>query len=354
MLSGYNDLKDLVDAIASMNKALHTIAPALPPCPRHMYPKGSTRQQIQHLMLDDHDTYSRGSEAQPSSTLVSMDETTAVGTTFYHAQTEQLSRIGTDTSTRSVYGLEYLPLLRSIYELCLNTMDMMAPQGRHALLQNSSARLKLWGAGIFELPVPLDTVLMLREKDSNAMRKVFLKAMAYILVRLGMLLPHPRIHSVISNTAVERSLRRLRDSVTNQTGDLYRQQSIMQAEIPSMLGTDELVEYSLVNWANSLQRQKDLAAVLRQHPTRKPDDLHDIEAMLDYDYILKMIEILFHLLPAIRNERETYSFWREAEQAAKDGDTESLTASIRANSTVEMICTKLRISSRKEMSGRVN
>ena len=354
MLSGYNDLKDLVDVIASMNKALLMIAPALPPYPRHMYPEGSIRPQIQHLMLDDHDTNSQGSEAQPSSTPVSMDGTTAVGPTFSRTQTKQLSRIGTDISARSVYGLEHLPSLRSIYELCLNAMDMMAHRGRHALLQNSSARLKLWGAGIFELPVPLDTVLMLREKDSNAVRKVFLKAMAYILVRLGMLLPHPRIHSVMSNTAVERSLRRLRDSVTNQTGDLYRQQSIMQAEIPSMLGTDELVEYSLVSWANSLQRQKDLAAVLRQHPTRKPDDLHDIEAMLDYHYILKLIEILFHLLPAIRNERETYSFWREAEQAAKDGDTESLTASIRANSTVEMICTKLRISSRKELSGRVN
>ena len=31
MLSGYGDLKDLVDVIASMNKALLTIAPAIAP-----------------------------------------------------------------------------------------------------------------------------------------------------------------------------------------------------------------------------------------------------------------------------------------------------------------------------------
>ena len=227
-------------------------------------------------------------------------------------------------------------------------MDMMAHQGRHALLQNLSARLKVWVAGSFELPVPLDTVLMLREKDSNAVRTVFLKAMAYILVRQG------RIHSATSKTTVERSLRRLRDTIADQTGDVYRQQLIMRAEISSMLGTDELVEYSLVSWANSLQRPKNLALVHRQHPTRKPDDLHDIEAMLDYNFISKMIETFFDLLPAIRIERETYSLLREAEQAAKDGDTQSLTASTRANSTVNTICTKLKIPPMKEILGIVN
>ena len=68
-----------------------------------------------------------------------------------------------------------------------------------------------------------------------------------------------------------------------------------------MLGTDELVVYSLVSWANPLRRQKDLALVLRQHPTRKPDDLHESEAILDYNFISKMIETLVDLLPAIRN-----------------------------------------------------
>ena len=173
--------------------------------------------------------------------------------------------------------------------------------------------------------------------------------MAYILVRQGMLLLYLCIHSATSKTRVERSLKRLRDSITDQTGDVYRQQSIMQAKISAMLGTDELAEYSLVSWANSLQRQKDLAAVRRQQQTKKADDLHDTEAMLDYKSISQMIATLFHLLPAIRNERETYSFLREAEQATKDGDTQSLTASIQAKSTVEMICTNLRL-----LSGRVN
>ncbi len=326
VLSGYDDLKDLVDVIASMNKALITIAPALPPYSRHIYPEGSTRPQVQHLISDD---------GQPSSTLVSMDGTTAVETTFSRAQTEQPLRIGTDSSARSIYDLEHLPSLESIYELCLNAMDMMAHRGRHALLQNSSARLKLWGTGIFELPVPLDIVLMLRKKDSNAVRQAFLKAMAHILVLQGMFLPHLWIHKATSNTTVERDLRRLRDSITDQAGDEHRQQLIMQAEISSMLGTDELVESSLVSWANYLQRQKDLAAVLRQHLTKNPDDLRDIEAMLDYNSISKTIETLFDLLPAIRSERRTYSVLREAEQAAKDDDTQSLTASIQANSTVE-------------------
>ena len=135
--------------------------------------------------------------------------------------------------------------------------------------------------------------------------------------------------------AVERDLKRLRDSITDQTGSEYRRLLLLQAEVSSMLGTDELVESALVSWANFLQRQKDLAAVRREHLTKEPDDLRDIEAKLDYNSISKTIETLFRLLPAIRSERQTYSLLREAEQAAKDGDAQSLTASIRAHSTVE-------------------
>lgn len=326
VLSGYDDLKDLVDVIASMNKALTTIAPPLPPYSRHMYPEGSTRPQVQRLISD---------YGQPSSTPRSMGGTTAVETTLSRAQTEQASDIGPDHPTGNVYNLEHLPSLKSIYGLCLNAMDMMAHRGRHALLQNSSARLKLWGAGIFEPPVPLDNVLMLRKKDSNAVRQAFLKVMAYILVLQGMFLPHLCMHKATSNMAVERDLKRLRDSITDQTGSEYRRLLILQAEVSSMLGTDELVESALVSWANFLQRQKDLAAVRREHLTTEPDDLRDIEAKLDYNSISKMIETLFNLLPAIRSERQTYSLLREAEQVANDGDAQSLTASIRANSTVE-------------------
>ena len=325
VLTGYDDLKDLVDAIASMNKALTTIAPPLPPYSRHMYSEGSTHPQIQRLISDD---------GQPLSTPGSMDGTTAVETPLSRAQTWQPSRTGTDDSTRNVYDLEHLPSLQSIYELCLNAMQMMAYRGRHALIQNSVARLKLWGTGIFEPPVPLDNVLMLRKNDSNAVRQAFLKAMAHILVLQGMFLPHLCMDKARSNTIVERDLRRPRDSITGQTGNEYRRQT-MQADISSMLGTDELVESALASWANFLQRQKDLAAVSREHSTREEDDLRDIEAMLDYNSISKTIELLFGLLPAIRSERHTYSLFKEAEQAAKDGDSQSLTASIRAHSTVE-------------------
>lgn len=295
--SGYNDLNDLVNVIASMNKALLTISPA---------------------------------------------------------QAAQFPRKGTDDSIQNVHDAKHLPSLQCIYELCLNAMDTMADWGRHPLLQTLPARLKLWGAGIFELPVPLDTVLMLREKDSNDVRELFLKAMAIILVRQGMFLPHLGIHSATSDTTVEQSLGRYRDSITDQTGDVYRQQIMIQAEISSILGTEELLEYSLESWANSLQVQNELALLRGQHPASEPDSLHDMEAILDYNFIKTWIDRLFSLLPAIRNERKPYSRVRKAEQAAKGGDTQSLTASTRANNTVKTICTKLKISPRKEMLGRAN
>ena len=62
VLSGYSDHKDLVDLIASMSKAPLTIASALPPCLRHMSLEGSTRLLVQHLVLNDRDTYLWGSE----------------------------------------------------------------------------------------------------------------------------------------------------------------------------------------------------------------------------------------------------------------------------------------------------
>ena len=113
VLSGYSDVKDLVDVIASMNKALLTSAPDLPRYSRHMCPEGSTRPLVQHLVLDDRHTYSWRSEAQPSSTRVSMDRITAVETTFSPAQTEQPSRIGTNNSILGVYDVEHLPYLEA-------------------------------------------------------------------------------------------------------------------------------------------------------------------------------------------------------------------------------------------------
>ena len=73
----------------------------------------------------------------------------------------------------------------------------------------------------------------------------------------------------------------------------------------------------------------------REDLSKEPDDLRDSEAMLDYNSISKKIEILFNLLPAIRNERQTYSLFREAEKAAKDGGSQSFTTRIRPHSTVK-------------------
>ena len=125
VLSGYDDLKDLVDVIASMNKALTTVAPPLPPYTRHMYPEGSTGPQVQRLISDSD---------QPSSTPASMGGTTAVETTLSRAQPEQASGIGSDNSTGNVYDLEHLPSLKSIHGLCLNVMDMIDHRVRSALL----------------------------------------------------------------------------------------------------------------------------------------------------------------------------------------------------------------------------
>lgn len=61
----------------------------------------------------------------------------------------------------------------------------MALRHQNKQLENAVSRLRLWGAGMFEQPAPLDKVLALDDKPVSAARNAFIKTIARILVLEG-------------------------------------------------------------------------------------------------------------------------------------------------------------------------
>lgn len=173
VLSGYDDLKDLVDAIAVMNKALKTIAPTLPPYSRHMYSEGSTVPIVQRDYLPQVIESASRSETAQSSTLRPDTEISSTLASPDRAKDE------------TEHTFLHLPSLKRIYLLSLEALRNMSQCRAHKLLANATARLTLWGAGLFEGIAPLDRILRKEEKEVNALREAFLKAMTHILVLEG-------------------------------------------------------------------------------------------------------------------------------------------------------------------------
>lgn len=102
-----------------------------------------------------------------------------------------------------------------------------------------------------------------------------------------------------------------------------------------MLGTDELVESALEQWANFLQRHNTESS--DQSTALPPADLqHDeVEAETDYRSISQIIEILFDLLPAIRAERRAHCVRIETKGSAQDSDRLSTSGISQTQSTIE-------------------
>ena len=182
VLSGYNELKDLVDTISTMNTALRAIAPPLPPYAVPMY-EGPQRPPTfaSTFSARSHDRLA------PSVSARSAGSSTAIPASSL-SQTlvdddRSLSPGGRDNPSNDDYA--HLPRLSTIYSLLLEALEMLATHRKEDLLQNSAARLKLWGAGLFEQPAPLDQVLAKDDANPSATRQAFLKTAAHIFILEG-------------------------------------------------------------------------------------------------------------------------------------------------------------------------
>lgn len=339
VLSGSEDLKDLVDVIGAMNKALKAIAPPLPPYSRRTHMEGFASRMEPEIPSGSMPSTSWRSGGAESSTL--------------RPESELSTTIGQQTQIQEEHGsigeleeeLTYLPSLQTIYDLCLESLLKIAHRHKNKLLENAASRLRLWGAGIFESPAPLDNVLRRKEKDSDTLRQALLNAIANVLVLEGMISTCSSASFQDPDVFPERELHTL---LGNKSGVENDELAYFRTEISSLLGTDELVQIAVRKWAIFLSRQRDEKEQPKTQDTTtdikmsgpgpiKPDFEVRIEEVPENDFgsISRIVESLFDLLPAIRAERRSYCLLLEQLEAGKIDDSQSVSAPSAAESTIE-------------------
>lgn len=182
VISVFDEVKDLVDTITIMNTALRTIAPPLPP---YTVPIYTGSQGAPTLTLVPEAT----AAASPMASWPSTGSTTStVGPGSSRATTLVQRQDSLAQDPRPVPpdpNITHLPALHTMYSLCLEGLSLMALCRRDKQLKNAVSRLRLWGAGMFEQPAPLDKVLALDDKAPSAARQAFIKTIASILVLEG-------------------------------------------------------------------------------------------------------------------------------------------------------------------------
>lgn len=159
--SGYEDFKAMLDLIETLNKILNMVAPAPP-----LYSPPSTN-------------------AYPA------------GYTFQSGEAERLSGVGApgiDLISTPEARIEQMPpplskptTIEAIYTASLEGMRLLSvsPKTAHIGAQGAVLRLQLWGIGLFEGSLPLDTILEKGSKDYDQLRECLLNILVNIAVTEG-------------------------------------------------------------------------------------------------------------------------------------------------------------------------
>jgi hypothetical protein len=196
VLAGHEELKDLVDVIRSMNKALRAIAPPLPPYAAQMYAGLSGPSALTGHMNDGVTALAGRSSSYPTIRRTAVGSESSFGPTLVGSTSDQPTQSLADRTTlrESPAELEdhqmedhnlHLPSLKAVYNLCSEALKELATRWDDKQLKNARSRLRLWGAGLFEPPAALDKVLATDVKSSNATRQAMLWMMANLLVLAG-------------------------------------------------------------------------------------------------------------------------------------------------------------------------
>lgn len=155
ILSGYDQLKELVDTIKALNKALRAIDIAPPLPPYDFVSQGAVRNC----------TASQGGQPGPAPT--SNNDQESDGLPERAQATATMREAGTfrgGAFTLGVSPFDHLPSLREMYSLCLKTLWKIFTYRQHKDLEFAASRLKLWGLGLFDGPLPLDIVVSVQKE----------------------------------------------------------------------------------------------------------------------------------------------------------------------------------------------
>lgn len=161
LAGGYENLRDFVDTLAAMNKALKSIAPPLP-----SYSPGAFRDRspIRVSSVLSLDSFSiSNSSSMPQERAQSVHE-----------------KQNLDEPIRILS-------VHSIYEATLDALAVLSTRLRSPQIAYSASRLRVWGAGLFKMTTPIDLVFENDEGECQLLRNCILKILVEILVWEGAL-----------------------------------------------------------------------------------------------------------------------------------------------------------------------
>jgi hypothetical protein len=169
---GFQELKELTEALTAMNEALKEIAPPLP-------------------------AYSLATEAWNRPTDVVIPTSTANSRTNVPEGTVEADA----EATKSAEGPTILGLAVSIsalYNQCLDTLVLLSLRTPDdSALRYYCDRLRLWGIGLFKpASSSLDTIFRTDESKNSRLKEVIIRALVYIAVMEGMVQArsNPRVY----------------------------------------------------------------------------------------------------------------------------------------------------------------
>jgi hypothetical protein len=176
---GYDDLKDLVDTIAAMNKALRAIAPPLP-----SYTPAGHAESPPVSSIFTYPTEERHPREETSSFTMNNPATSITLEPVSVRSASLAEPASSESDDRSIEP--YKPSLCHIYQVCLATLVNISALSSRRAYSNPASRLKLWGAGVFGRPLPLDQLMRYHSARSlTLLRHCLLEAFTHILIVEG-------------------------------------------------------------------------------------------------------------------------------------------------------------------------
>ena len=180
------------------------------------------------------------------------------------------------------------PSVGTIYRTTLSALATISVRHSSAKIARSHSRLKLWGAGLFEMGVSMDTVFDADRRYNRPLRECILGTLVDILVWEGQCTSFDSSRRSSLKSSLEQELNGCgRDNDNKQRV----QDQVMARGITALLGTDELLHIALKSWKTFIEQY--------EYDEKGP-------SYRNYNYVPGLVETLFDLVPGLRAARRAY------------------------------------------------
>lgn len=263
---GYDDLENIIHTLTATNQGLREIV-EFPP----LY-SSVVDGRISHTALTS------GPVSAPNPSGLPLEPTFAPSSTVMTTMDE----------AQNVIQHSSTPSVGTIYRTTLSALATISVRHSSAKIARSHSRLKLWGAGLFEMGVSMDTVFDADRKYNRPLRECILGTLVDILVWEGECTNFDSFRRSSLKSSLEQELNGYGRGDDNKQ---RVQDQVMARGITALLGTDELLHIALESWKTFVE----------QYEYDEKD-----RSYRNHNYIPGLVETLFDLVPGLRAARRAY------------------------------------------------